>query len=65
MKSHNANLDIFRHSDANLARVYRIDADAQRHSPYFTERERIERERHCIAIAMRHEARMRADGVAA
>lgn len=59
MKSHNANLDIFRHSDAALAEACRIDADTRRHNPYFTERERIERERHCLELAAQHEARMR------
>ena len=41
MKSHNANRDLFRHSDANLARAYRIDADTQRHNPYFTHSQEI------------------------
>jgi len=65
MKSHNANLDVFDHSDAVNARAYRMAAETVAFDPYFPESERPARIAYYNAEADRFEARMRADGVAA
>jgi len=60
MKS-TANLDVFDHSDAKLARAYRQAAETVRFDPYFPEAERAGRIAYYTAEAERFEARMKAD----
>ena len=59
MKSHNTNLDIFRHSDANLARLNREAAERARTELQWTDRERERRVAYYEREAKQHEARMR------
>jgi len=54
--SESVGLDLINHSPAELARIYRLDAQTQSINPLMTRREREEFVRHCELQAERLEA---------
>jgi len=48
-------LDLIRHSDPELARAYRIQAETEMHNPYFTYSERETRRDYYLSEARKYE----------